>query len=78
MRVTVTLGADRRQKWNSATGRYRTFWRLVIATEKMEELPFDDTHYPFAQEDGLPEIAALRLVNKWNGTSRLFHYWVRP
>ena len=34
-----------------------------------QDVPFNDTHYPFASQNGVPYLKALELVNEWNRNS---------
>lgn len=61
--------------------RHTHFYRKILSTGQIEEVPFDASHYreegiPVLQE--MPILEAHNLVNKWNAheQGRRFIYWL--
>jgi hypothetical protein len=65
--------------------RIKSYFWYNVTTGKTGITNFDETHVDEhnrqfgatadLQPNGIPELAALRLVNRWNKTT-LWHYWI--
>jgi hypothetical protein len=58
-----------------------SYYRIFLRTqeqyvEKFNEFHAQEVSVPFFEGEGIPEVAALKLVNKWNRISNVSKYFL--